>query len=729
LLSGVAHGAPSISGAGTFSYEQGDPPLHIGAGLVVSGGSGYGGQFVEFEVGGSTASESLTLATATSADTTAGVVSVVGNAVHLGNGTTSDIVATIDATDDGDAGRALRVNFADEFVDAGFEDGLTGWTTADQRVDLGVTSIAGCTTVDTSTYPAPVTNEDNNAPSLAGTRSVVAVTSGSAPEGTHVAQVQVENMVTSASFDVVHGPAVYSSPFEADAGDKVAFDWRGIEGDDDYHVFGYLIDSGCNQTEVLDATGAGTSAWTTNETTIGVAGTYRIVFVTGTYNQFGGQGAGATLLVDNLRIDGTVATDDVVQQIARKLHYENTSFSAEATRTVTMTAQSALAGTGFASITVNLELAPVVPPPGGSPPGGSPGDDGFVGVVPLRLWDSRGEAKPIAGSVRELVVWGRGGVPPDATAVVLNVTVDRPDGSGFVTVFPCGGSLPLASNVNYVAHQTVANAVTVTVSPVGTVCIYTSTATHLIVDVNGAYSPSLGTGRLVAGIAPSRLLDSRGGAKPLAGSVRELVVLGQGGVPSDATAVVLNVTVDRPDGSGFVTVFPCGGSLPLASNVNYVADQTVANAVTVAVGVIGRVCVFTSTATHLIVDVNGAYSLSLGTGRLVAGIAPSRLMDSRGGAKPLAGSVRELVVLGQGGVPSDATAVVLNVTVDRPDGSGFVTVFPCGGLLPLASNVNFVADQTVANSVTVAVGTAGRVCIHTSTATHLVVDANAAFAP
>ena len=77
------------------------------------------------------------------------------------------------------------------------------------------------------------------------------------------------------------------------------------------------------------------------------------------------------------------------------------------------------------------------------------------------------------------------------------------------------------------------------------------------------------------------------------------------------------------------------------------------------------------------------------------------------GLSPRAGSARELLVVGQGGVPLDATAVVLNVTVDGPEGSGFVTVFPCGGLLPLASNVNFVAGQTVANAVTVTVGVVG----------------------
>ena len=38
-----------------------------------------------------------------------------------------------------------------------------------------------------------------------------------------------------------------------------------------------------------------------------------------------------------------------------------------------------------------------------------------------------------------------------------------------------------------------------------------------------------------------------------------------------------------------------------------------------------------------------------------------------------------------------AAAVVLNVTVTGAQGSGFVTVFPCGEALPTASNLNFVA--------------------------------------
>ena len=92
-----------------------------------------------------------------------------------------------------------------------------------------------------------------------------------------------------------------------------------------------------------------------------------------------------------------------------------------------------------------------------------------------------------------------------------------------------------------------------------------------------------------------------------AGSVTEVSVAGRGGVPGDALAVVLNVTVVEPRGSGFVTVWPCGSKMPLASNLNFVAGQVVPNAVLSKVGVGGKVCVFSSAATHLVVDVNGFF--------------------------------------------------------------------------------------------------------------------------
>jgi hypothetical protein len=74
---------------------------------------------------------------------------------------------------------------------------------------------------------------------------------------------------------------------------------------------------------------------------------------------------------------------------------------------------------------------------------------------------------------------------------MLNVTAVRPDVAGYMTVFPCGATRPLASNLNFVAGDVVPNAILAKLGPAGKVCIYTSATTDLVVDVNG-YVPADG---------------------------------------------------------------------------------------------------------------------------------------------------------------------------------------------------------------------------------------------
>jgi len=107
-----------------------------------------------------------------------------------------------------------------------------------------------------------------------------------------------------------------------------------------------------------------------------------------------------------------------------------------------------------------------------------------------------------------------------------------------------------------------------------------------------------------------RLLDTRtGSGKVGEGQILRVPVLGPGGVPATGvSAVAVNVTVDQPSGPGFVTVFPCGGGVPLASNLNYATGQVVANVATSPVGDGGAVCIFTWAATHVIVDVSGYFT-------------------------------------------------------------------------------------------------------------------------
>ena len=70
----------------------------------------------------------------------------------------------------------------------------------------------------------------------------------------------------------------------------------------------------------------------------------------------------------------------------------------------------------------------------------------------------------------------------------MNLTSDAAVGTGFVTAYPSDGSLPLASNLNFVAATPVANAALVKLSAGGAMNTYVNVATHVIIDVNGYFT-------------------------------------------------------------------------------------------------------------------------------------------------------------------------------------------------------------------------------------------------
>ena len=345
---------------------------------------------------------------------------------------------------------------------------------------------------------------------------------------------------------------------------------------------------------------------------------------------------------------------------------------------------------------------------------GQPGES-FTGVTPSRRLDTRSSGRVAAGSTTRVQIGGVGGVPAGATAAVLNVTAVAPSAQGFLTVFPCGEAQPGASNVNFRAGQTVANAAIATLGQNGGICVFSSAETNLLVDVNGAVSDGF------AGLNPDRLLDTRGSGRVAAGSTTRVAIAGADGVPGGAVAAVLNVTAVGPSAKGFLTVFPCGEDQPGSSNVNFEAGRTVPNAVVATIGTGGEVCVFSSVETNLLVDLSGAVSSGF------AGLVPDRLLDTRASGRVAAGSTTRVTIAGVDGVPAGAVAAVLNLTAVAPSGQGFLTVFPCGEDQPGSSNVNFGAGQTVANAAVATLGTGGEICVFSSVATNLLVDLNGAF--
>ena len=374
------------------------------------------------------------------------------------------------------------------------------------------------------------------------------------------------------------------------------------------------------------------------------------------------------------------------------------------------------------------------------------GTASFGSLPPARLFESRQGQPTIDGTqqavgrrtaeqITTIQVAGRGGVPTDADAVVINLTAIRPTGNGYLTAFPCGGPVPQASTLNYTRNSVVANGATVKLTN-GTLCIYTKRATHLVVDVNG-YHPA---GSSFGSLPPAWLFESRQGQPTIDGTqqavgrrtaeqITTIQVAGRGGVPTDADAVVINLTAIRPTGNGYLTAFPCGGPVPQASTLNYTRNSVVANGATVKL-TNGTLCIYTKRATHLVVDVNGYHPAGSSFGSL----PPARLFESRQGQPTIDGTqqaagrrtaeqITTIQVAGRGGVPTDADAVVINLTAIRPTGNGYLTAFPCGGPVPQASTLNYTRNSVVANGATVKL-TNGTLCIYTKRATHLVVDVN-----
>ena len=236
----------------------------------------------------------------------------------------------------------------------------------------------------------------------------------------------------------------------------------------------------------------------------------------------------------------------------------------------------------------------------------------IVAVPPARVLDTRdavnGEAGRRIAAYEQvsLPIAGRAGVPADAGGVLVNVVATESLGPGYVTVWPCGESPPLASNLNYRGGQTIANQSFARVGAGGTICLLSSQQTHLVVDVAG-YTPA--SSPVVAG-QPARLLDTRAPigvpqARKIGAGEEVRVSHSDGEGPAQTVSVALNVTVTEPDAAGYLTVWPCGSPPPTASNLNFTAGETIANLVVSGVSSVGEVCLAPSQPTHIVVDIDG----------------------------------------------------------------------------------------------------------------------------
>ena len=355
----------------------------------------------------------------------------------------------------------------------------------------------------------------------------------------------------------------------------------------------------------------------------------------------------------------------------------------------------------------------------------APVTGGFNLMTPVRAVDTRDlPGKLGAGRVLTVPIAGAHGVPTDATAAIVSVTAVEPCADTFLTVFPCGNSLPVASMVNADAVSIVANSGVVRLGG-GSVCIFTLQPTDVVVDVSGWIGP---TGLATTPASPVRLVDTRPGQQQAlavtqqrlgAGRVLTVDVGALAGFDLAATAATVNVTAADPAGDGFVSVLPgpCAGiSLPpVTSNLNVTAAHDAAASATIGLGA-GQLCVYSSTETDVVVDLQASHGP---TGSVVVAGDPSRIIDTRLSTRLLSGQSRQI------DLDSAPTAVIVNLTAVEPSRRGFLTLYPCGAGIPTVSNLNAVGGAVVANRALVSTGGLSHFCVYSNVDTDVVIDVEA----
>ncbi len=239
-----------------------------------------------------------------------------------------------------------------------------------------------------------------------------------------------------------------------------------------------------------------------------------------------------------------------------------------------------------------------------------------------------------------------------------------------------------------------------------------------------------------------RAYDTRNNTGVVAGTIRagttRYVDLGIGTGHGTVQAALINVTMVDSSGTGYVVASEGRTQHPPSSNVNASTGEVAANTSIVPVDTAGKIIVYSSVTTDLVIDVLGTFAAAGPSdvgGRFTA-LHPARLIDTRQPPnntdnvyteRNVAGASATVnaVVAGKLGIPSAVQAVALIVTgvSAASDVAGYATVFPGGTPQPPTSNLNTNGSGDARpNLVVVPLGADGSIDIRRFALADVVVD-------
>jgi len=349
------------------------------------------------------------------------------------------------------------------------------------------------------------------------------------------------------------------------------------------------------------------------------------------------------------------------------------------------------------------------------------GTGGYSAALPANVWSA-------------VQVAGLAGVPSSgAASVQVTLTAINVTGYGSVSVSPDVASPQGGTALFYGSGDTgsFSNTAIVAVGVDGKIELKTTTSVDFLIDVQGYYTAGDATAAGgFATVAQARIASTTTGvglpvAKVAAGHRVTIQAGGVAGVPSDASAVFVDVAVTNygsvsghlvPSASGSANGvslnFPIGSTAGVSTAIGTTVPLAADGSFQLYVGAAGS-----DVQVNLQVDVEGFFDGSVSGGAFTP--ASARVLDTRTTSSPIAaGATVGFQIGGVKGVPlagSGISAVFANLQAIIPTETtgGYLRTWPSDQPEPAGtSNLNYLTNSVRSNAVSVALGADGKLKVH-----------------
>ena len=339
----------------------------------------------------------------------------------------------------------------------------------------------------------------------------------------------------------------------------------------------------------------------------------------------------------------------------------------------------------------------------------------YTGVLDTRsgYGEPQGQGQIPAGGSVTVQVTGLAGVPADAAGAVVYLGAANASQAGWISAYPAGSTDPALRALSYTPGQTVRSLYFGTLPASGqlTLTNHGSAPVDLMAAVQGyLVSPTASeAGSSYDPVSPQRIADTRFGTGgvpatpvPADGSIT-FTATGIDGIPSSGvSAVAASVAASNPTATGFLSVYPAGGTDPANGAVNFTGGDSQDNDLTAplvsAVSPTGQVTVTNHSSGTVDVIVSGL-------GYYTAPVSPDAPMEADAGIQ------NGTATITWAPPPTDGGAAITSYTATVYNSDGSVNQAISAGPTATSATAGGLSDSstyTIGVSATNAVGTSSQ---------------------